>query len=244
MGWVCTLALVSGLGTPPAAWADCPPEWLPGEGVPGVDGHVCAMTTWDPDGPGGQPELLVMGGRFTVAGDAVASNIAAWNGTSWQPLGSGMNDGVSALTVYNGELIAGGDFTTAGGDPASRIARWNGTIWQPLGSGVAGLFPHVWALAVYNGELIAGGWFTTAGGIPAKGHCVAHEAANVVWEGPQRLWLAAVQRPAYWRFATECANRLRGSTEERAWSTTTRIRTGTGGRGACPSCPWTDASTS
>ena len=43
---------------------------------------------------------------------------------------------VSALTVYNGELIAGGDFTTAGGTRASYIARWNGATWQPLGSGM------------------------------------------------------------------------------------------------------------
>ena len=38
-----------------------------------------------------------------------------------------MNGGVSALTVYNGELIAGGDFTTAGGVTCNYIARWNGS---------------------------------------------------------------------------------------------------------------------
>jgi hypothetical protein len=168
MGWVCTLALVFGLGTPRVAWADCPPEWLPGEGVLGLDGEVYAMTTWDPDGPGGQPELLVVGGYFSIAGNVFANNIAAWDGTTWQPLGSGMNDSVYALTVYNGELIAGGWFTTAGGNWASNIARWNGATWQPLGSGMDG---YVSALTVYPplaGELIAGGWFTTAGGEPAS----------------------------------------------------------------------------
>ena len=29
---------------------------------------------------------------------------------NWMPLGSGMNGQVTALTVYNGELIAGGNF--------------------------------------------------------------------------------------------------------------------------------------
>ena len=44
---------------------------------------------------------------------------------------------VSALTVYNGELIAGGDFTTAGG-VTRRTASPAGTAatWQPLGSGM------------------------------------------------------------------------------------------------------------
>jgi hypothetical protein len=68
------------------------------------------MTTWDPDGNGPHKELLIVGG-FSVAGDMVANNIAAWDGNSWQPLGSGINGSVRALTVYNGELIAGGEFT-------------------------------------------------------------------------------------------------------------------------------------
>ncbi len=38
------------------------------------------------------------------------------NDVYWSPLGSGMNNEVHALTVYNGNLIAGGYFTPAGGD--------------------------------------------------------------------------------------------------------------------------------
>jgi hypothetical protein len=107
---------------------------------------------------------LIAGGSFTTAGGISASKIARWDGTDWQPLGSGMNDSVRSLTVYNGELIAGGYFTTAGGVSANHIARWNGTTWQPLGTGTVGPDPHVPALTVYNGELIAGGPFTVAGG--------------------------------------------------------------------------------
>jgi hypothetical protein len=53
-----------------------------------------------------------------------ASGIARWNGTTWQPLGTGIGGGVYALTVYNGELIAGGNFTTAGGNVSAYWARW------------------------------------------------------------------------------------------------------------------------
>ena len=143
------------------ARGECEPQWLPGEGVPGVSGEVFAVTTWDPDGAGPEPELLVVGGHFLVAGDVLAKNIAAWDGSQWQPLGMGMNDIVRALTVYNGALIAGGDFTIAGGVACNRIARWDGSQWQPLGLGMS---DRISALAVYNGELIAGGGFTIAGG--------------------------------------------------------------------------------
>ena len=171
-GRVGILAAAFGLGAALSARADCPPEWLPGEGIPGVNGTVCATTAWDPDGPGGRSGLLVVGGDFTIAGNVFANYIAPWDGTSWQPLGSGMGGTaypfVYALTVYNGELIAGGLFTTAGGNPANYVARWNGATWQPLGSGMGGSSPQVYALTVYNGELIAGGNFATAGGNAAS----------------------------------------------------------------------------
>ena len=150
-----------------SAWAQCPIDWLPGEGVPGANGGVTVGTTWDPDGPGPHAELLVVGGGFSLAGNELASNIAAWDGAAWHALGPGIEGGrVYALTVYNGELIAAGEFTTAGGMNANNIARWNGTTWQPLGPGI--FDGDVWALAVYNGELIAGGLFTTAGGVSAN----------------------------------------------------------------------------
>jgi hypothetical protein len=93
-------------------------------------------------------------------------SIARWNGTTWQPLGSGMDYTVAALTVYNGELIAGGYFSAAGGVTCKYIACWNGTNWQPLGAGMGGgSYPYVCALTVYHGELIAGGSFSEAGGV-------------------------------------------------------------------------------
>ena len=140
---------------------DCEGQWLPGEGLPGVGGTVHAATSWDPDGAGPLNELLVVGGSFNVAGTSLASNIASWNGSTWQPLGDGTNGTVRALTVWNGELIAGGDFASAGGVSAQGIARWNGSAWLPLGSGVDG---WVDALTVYGGDLIAGGHFDAAGG--------------------------------------------------------------------------------
>ena len=106
---------------------------------------------------------------FAVAAVGAGSPAATGQDYGWGPLGSGTGGGtytsVSALTIYNGELIAGGWFTTAGGVPCNNIARWDGSAWQPLGSGTNS---SVAALTIYNGELIAGGGFTTAGGVACK----------------------------------------------------------------------------
>ena len=68
---------------------------------------------------------LYAGGDFTTAGSNAANYIAQWNGSSWSPLGSGMNSGVFALAVSGGTLYVGGDFTTAGGNVAADTAEAN-----------------------------------------------------------------------------------------------------------------------
>ena len=137
-----------------------PPAWQPGDPVAGVEWSARAMTKWDPDGAGPASSLLILGGDFEVAGDVIAHKIAAWDGTSWHALGSGMNGTVYALAVYDGDLIAGGNFTVAGGASCNYIARWDGVAWQPVEDGLNGM---VLALTVYNEELYVGGEFTAAG---------------------------------------------------------------------------------
>jgi hypothetical protein len=119
---------------------------------------------------------LYAGGAFTAAGGVPASYIARCNGSTWSPLGSGMNPQgvVYALGVSGTDLYAGGCFTAAGGIPATNIAKWNGSAWSALGSGMGPYSPYatsttyVQALAVSGTNLYAGGYFTTAGGVPAN----------------------------------------------------------------------------
>jgi len=85
---------------------------------------------------------------------------------NWSSLGSGVNNYVHALTVYNSNLIVAGRFTIAGGNTANNIIKWNGTSWSTLSSGLNGI---VFSLTTYNSELCVGGSFSTAGGIPANG---------------------------------------------------------------------------
>jgi hypothetical protein len=84
-------SLAVALSVNPVA-GQCEPEWLPGAQPPGINGYVTAMIKWDPDGTGPAPVLLVAGGSFEIAGNAVAANVAAWDGTSWSALGAGLPD--------------------------------------------------------------------------------------------------------------------------------------------------------
>ena len=108
-------------------------------------------------------------------------------------LGAGVGEVVTALTVYNGEIVAAGFFLEAGGNPAlameaggvptPQIARWDGASW----SGMDGL---VNALTTYGGSLIAGGNFQNAGGTPSMRIARWVEATGVVdgLQPPSRRW--------------------------------------------------------
>ncbi len=148
------------------ASAQCPPQWE-AIGAPGTNNAIYAMTRWDPDGPGPLPERLVVGGNFSMAGGAVANQIAAWDGTAWSTFGTnfflpGGTAAVQALAVLpSHELVAGGNFRTASGVQALFVARWTGSAWAPMGSGFDS---EVRALAVLpGGTLVAGGTFTLTG---------------------------------------------------------------------------------
>jgi hypothetical protein len=164
---VLMLATMSALAA--RAGAQCEPQWLPGDGVPGVSDTVMALQAWD-DGTG---EARYVGGWSGVAGTTEVNGIFRWDGQSIESLGSGVDDGiVFAMTEFEGRLVAAGFFATAGGNPAHNIAAWDGSTWQPFGDGVDCVgkncdWPAVWGLTVYEGDLIAAGAFDTAGGKPA-----------------------------------------------------------------------------
>ena len=108
------------------------------------------------------------GGDFSLADDANADYVAAWNGASWGPLGGGMSDPVYVLQVDSkNNLYAGGQFTSAGGVSANHIAMWDGSAWSALGNGMDA---QVSSLEVDPADnVFAGGLFSTAGDVAASG---------------------------------------------------------------------------
>ena len=139
-------------------------RWQDGFGLAnGTDGAVRAIVQ-----VGG---FTYVGGRFSVAGTAVANGVARWDGTRWQSLGTGLANGVngevsSLAASSSGEVYVVGSFTQAGGQPAANIAKWNGTAWSSLGTGLNSLTTAVAVTA--NGTVYAGGWFSQAGGAAAN----------------------------------------------------------------------------
>ena len=104
---------------------------------------------------------LYVGGSFGRVGGVVANNIARWNGSTWNSLGSGVGTGnsgggVIALAVSGSTLYAGGIFVTAGGVPALNLARWNGSTWSSL-PGSSTSSTGVISLAVSGADLYVAG---------------------------------------------------------------------------------------
>jgi hypothetical protein len=125
----------------------------------GTDDEVYSLASWN--------GLLIAAGYFHNAGGVSCAHIAQWDGSSWAPLGPGV-EGTSIASVWalaapsETELYVGGRFTHAGTVPAKNIARWDGSIWSGLGSGTNLM---VWALAAQPEDILVGGEFLSAGGI-------------------------------------------------------------------------------
>ncbi len=152
--------------------------WRPGYGVHGVNGGVNAITRWDPDGASGpQPERLVIGGTFSIAGNSAVLNVAMWDGERWQGFGVGPAMYVQSVAVLDGVLYAGGRTTNQAGAQAL-VARWTGVSWETIAElpGPASTLA-VYGMSAHEGSLYVGGVFQNLGGVAAQ---------NVArWDGAQ-----------------------------------------------------------
>lgn len=115
-------------------------------------------------GIGNLRALRVYGGKLYAGGDSSSGTsvgIRAWNGVSWENLGSGVSDSagnpaVYALGEHQGQLVVGGNFYFAGGRPVDSTATWNGTAWGRLGTGFGGT-EQIRSLATFGSKIVAGG---------------------------------------------------------------------------------------
>jgi trimeric autotransporter adhesin len=183
-GWNARLDLQQGLVLSPQAPAAAGVSGLGN----GLSGFVYAIAASGSD--------LYVGGFFTqVCGNATCNsgnlpmnNIARWDGSSWSPLGSGLDGTVSAIAVSGSDVYVGGDFTQVCGNLAcssgtltvNGIARWDGSNWSALGNGLSS---SVFALAVSGSDLYVGGLFRDVCGNPAcdSGNLRVYKIAR--WNG-------------------------------------------------------------
>jgi len=98
-------------------------------------GAVLGLTSF-PEGFGGASKLIASG-TFLVSGNTTVNGIAAFDGTSWSALGSGLggvanNMNMAGLAVFDDgrgsgrDLYVGGQFSSAGGQAVSSFAKWEG----------------------------------------------------------------------------------------------------------------------
>ncbi|MBF9143304.1 T9SS type A sorting domain-containing protein [Hymenobacter properus] len=129
------------------------------------------------------------GGAFSQIGNVAANNVARWDGTAWNALGSGAANGTDGrvrtlVVASNGDVYAGGTFGNAGNVAAINVARWNGATWSSFGTGAANgvRLGSVWCLALGpNGTVYVGGDFLQAGGLLGT-TCVA-KWSGTAWSG-------------------------------------------------------------
>ena len=111
--------------------------------IAGVIANTLKLTPFNGD--------LYLTGTFSRIDDLPATeNIARWDGTSWSSVGGGISRGITAVTVYKGELYVAGDFRMAGTLKTVAITRYDGKSWGALGDGIEG---KVSDLVVYNDKL-------------------------------------------------------------------------------------------
>ncbi len=134
-------------------WSEKDNEWQPEVGVVDTknDGIV-AMTVFD--------NKLIVAGRFnnTVNGKTV-NNIASFDGSSWNYLGSsdlsqGADGLINALQVVGNRLYIAGDFQNFAGSYTGNIAYFTASNggWGGIGSPFAG---EITALAYFDNQLAA-----------------------------------------------------------------------------------------
>lgn len=112
---------------------------------------------------------IIIAGDFDSANSVALNNIARWDGSALQPLGTGTNGQVWCMAIFNAELYIGGSFSEAGGQAAEFIAKWNGSSWTDVGGSMTGNgFNGVRDMIVYNNQLYVVGDFDQMGGVDSK----------------------------------------------------------------------------
>jgi hypothetical protein len=185
---IAIVALVIGISAASRAQDSGEGYWLHGFGDPGMNGQIWSICGYGDD--------LIAVGLFTSAGGVACNNVARWDGSTWSPLGGGLNGQVNAVAVFNGLVVVGGFFTSASNVPATAyIAAWDGSSWQSIGGGVNSV---VYSLYVFEGDLIAGGGFTRAGSTDVN---YVSRWDGQAWSGMGAGFTQGEPLPTVWCFA-------------------------------------------
>jgi hypothetical protein len=135
---------------------------------------------------------LIVAGPFDRAGDSVAHGVARWDGSTWHPIGAGLQGARSVydFTTHGNLLVATGGFRASGAASVNRIAVFDGDRWSEIGHGLDSVGR---AVASVNGDIIIGGEFTHVDTIPSRFVAIWHGTAASI-ESPNDRSAAAQHR--------------------------------------------------
>jgi hypothetical protein len=163
-------------------------------------------TNWSPLGTGMTPHTpttsvlsltvasnnVYAGGSFSFANNVFAPDIARWDGTNWNALGTGPGGVVASVTVRtNGVYAAGAAFNSGNGTYSSPfLDLWNGSSWQGvLNFNSSNTFiafylsdPNIGmdAVAFMGTNIFVGGHFSITQYDPAVGFTPATNCPNIM----------------------------------------------------------------
>lgn len=133
------------------ARAQCQFEFRGGFPYAGASGAPLASALFD-DGTGSK--LYLAGPRFV--GQIQVDGFFSFDGSTWAPVGGGVEGTIHAMTVHDGAIYVCGDIRSVGAMPVNCVARWDGASWAPLGSGLPN--SNTWTIAAYHNEIYVGRW--------------------------------------------------------------------------------------
>jgi hypothetical protein len=108
----------------------------------GLNIPVNCLALFDPDAQGPLPLGIIAGGARIDDSGLPASPIWYWNGSTWAPRASGMNDSVYTMTPFQPfSLFIGGSFSSTGAVAASRAAYMDATGFHAMANSNVGNAP-------------------------------------------------------------------------------------------------------
>ncbi|HRD53452.1 MAG TPA: hypothetical protein PKY96_12470 [Flavobacteriales bacterium] len=160
LGYVHEIIADDRFAAPVVAWADA--HGFTADELAWIQPGYPPALPWQPFGGGANGEVtvleslgngnLLMAGVFTEAGGTAANRVAVWNGSTFVPLGNGLQGTVNCAAEFEGDIYIGGAMLNGTAD----LARWNGAAWS-FQTVFEGKYPVVTALHVHDGALHAAG---------------------------------------------------------------------------------------
>jgi len=130
-------------------------KWIkPTQNIKTVSKGINKMVVWN--------DTLIAAGFFSQAGTQNVSNIAKFDGTSWDFLGlnsssEGANNEITDLEVLNKDLFISGKFTHVGGFHTGSIAKWVSNSSFRGWGGIGAPFMETYDITAKGNDIAASG---------------------------------------------------------------------------------------